>query len=96
MCKPRNAMTLQPEKKQALIGQYKIHEKDTGSAEVQIALLSERISQLNQHFTQHVKDHSSRRGLLMMVGQRRKLLGYLKRTNQERYQRVLEGLGIRK
>ncbi len=79
-----------------LIHQYRIHEGDTGSPEVQIALLSARIGQLNSHFEQHKKDQSSRRGLLKIVGQRRKLLAYLRRTNVTRYQKVIESLGIRK
>ena len=89
-------MALAQEKKHELIGQYRIHESDTGSPEVQIALLSERIGQLNQHFGVHKKDHNSRRGLLKIVGTRRKLLSYLKKKNLERYQKVLAGLGIRK
>lgn len=84
------------ERKIELIGKYRIHEKDTGSPEVQIALLSERINHLNQHFEVHKKDQSSRRGLLMLVGRRRKLLNYLRKTNNERYAKVLAGLKIRK
>ncbi len=74
----------------------RIHDKDTGSADVQIALLTARINQLTEHFKTHVKDHSSRRGLLMMVARRRKLLDYLKRTAQDRYKQVLETLNLRK
>lgn len=84
------------EKKQELISQFRVHPSDTGSPEVQIALLSGRITQLNAHFEKHKKDHGSRRGLLKIVGQRRKLLGYLRHTDRERYQRVLGALGIRK
>ncbi len=79
-----------------LIGQYRIHEADTGSPEVQIALLSGRIGSLTEHLTAHKKDHHSRRGLLMLVGRRRKLLDYLKRTEVERYRTVIERLGLRK
>ncbi len=79
-----------------LIGQYRIHETDTGSPEVQIALLSGRIGNLTEHLTGHKKDHHSRRGLLMLVGRRRKLLDYLKRTDVERYRTVIERLGLRK
>lgn len=83
-------------KKQEIIGNYKIHEKDTGSPEVQIAILSERIGYLTEHFKTHTKDHHSRRGLLKLVGQRRKLLDYLKTSDKERYERVISKLGIRK
>lgn len=82
--------------KGALIGQYRLHEQDTGSPEVQIALLSGRIGYLTEHLTVHKKDHHSRRGLLMLVGRRRKLLDYLKGKDIERYKRVIERLGIRK
>ena len=83
-------------KKDELIGQYRVHEKDTGSPEVQIALLSGRIGYLTEHLAAHKKDHHSRRGLLMMVGRRRKLLDYLKTKDVDRYKRVIERLGIRK
>jgi small subunit ribosomal protein S15 len=83
-------------KKGELIGQYRLHEQDTGSPEVQIALLSGRISYLTEHLVIHKKDHHSRRGLLMMVGRRRKLLDYLKMKDVERYKQVIERLGIRK
>ena len=79
-----------------LIGQYRLHEHDTGSPEIQIALLSGRIGYLTEHLTVHKKDHHSRRGLLMLVGRRRKLLVYLRDKNVERYKRVIERLGIRK
>jgi small subunit ribosomal protein S15 len=74
----------------------KMHDKDTGSADVQIALLSQRINQLTDHLKTHVKDHHSRRGLLQMVSRRRKLLDYLKRTASDRYKSVLEKLNLRK
>ena len=82
--------------KGSLIGQYRLHEQDTGSPEVQIALLSGRIGYLTEHLTVHKKDHHSRRGLLMLVGRRRKLLDYLRVEDVERYKRVIERLGIRK
>lgn len=82
--------------KQALIAKHKIHEKDTGSPEVQIALLTERISHLDGHFKVHLKDHQTRRGLLKLVGQRRRLLTYLKTRNEERYRKVAKELGLRK
>ena len=82
--------------KTEIIQNYKIHEKDTGSPEVQIAILSERIGYLTEHFRVHPKDHHSRRGLLMLVAQRRKLLDYLKRTGKERYDAIISRLGIRK
>ncbi len=78
------------------IGQFRIHEADTGSPEVQIALLSGRIGTLTEHLAAHKKDHHSRRGLLMLVGRRRKLLEYLKRTDVERYRSVIDRLGLRK
>lgn len=84
------------EKKQELIGKYRLKEEDTGSPEVQVALLSWRIEDLNRHFGTHRKDHASRRGLLKMVGRRRKLLNYLKQTDVERYKKLIEGLGLRK
>ncbi len=89
-------MPLTGESKTHLIESYRVHTKDTGSPEVQIALLSERISYLNEHFHVHRKDHASRRGLLIMVGKRKRLLEYLKRSDPERYKRVIERLGIRK
>ena len=75
---------------------FKIHEKDTGSADVQVALLTKRINALTQHLGAHEKDHSTRRGLLQMVARRRKLLDYLKLTANERYQKLLAGLNLRK
>ena len=89
-------MPLARESKTGLIERYRVHPKDTGSPEVQIAVLSERISYLNEHFRVHQKDHASRRGLLSMVGKRRRLLEYLKRHDADRYKRVIERLGIRK
>ena len=84
------------EAKKELIEKFRGHEKDTGSPEVQIALLSSRINHLSGHFKGHVKDHQSRRGLLKLVGQRRRLLDYLKNKNVDRYQRVTKELGLRK
>jgi len=84
------------ESKTGLIQRYGVHPTDTGSPEVQIALLSERIAYLNDHFQVHRKDHASRRGLLVMVGKRRPLLEYLKTRKPERYKRVIASLGIRK
>ena len=82
--------------KTAVIEANKTHEGDTGSPEVQIALLTNRINDLTGHFKEHVKDHHSRRGLLRMVSQRRKLLDYLKRTNADSYRALIERLGLRK
>lgn len=84
------------EKKQDLIKKYALHESDTGSPEVQIAILSERIRELTEHLKEHKKDHSSRRGLLMMVGQRRRLLNYLTKVDARRYERIIKEVGIRK
>lgn len=89
-------MPLNTEKKQSIISEFKTHESDTGSPEVQIALMSERIAHLTEHFKVHTKDHHSRRGLLMLVGQRRKLLDYLKSKDKERYEKLIERLGLRK
>lgn len=89
-------MALAKEQKENIIKQYKLHEGDTGSPEVQIALISERLTVLNSHFQSHKKDHHSRRGLLKLVGQRRKLLSYLKSTDAERYDRLVKQLGLRK
>ena len=80
--------------KQKLIANYREHEKDTGSAGVQIALLTERINQLTGHFKQHKKDHHSRRGLLRMVGRRRRLLDYLKKTDTKQYEDLINKLGL--
>ena len=84
------------EQKSNLINQYRVHDADTGSPEVQIALLSNRISYLTEHFKSHAKDHHSRRGLLKLVGRRRRLLDYLKKTDAERYRSIIDKLGIRK
>ena len=89
-------MTLTKEKKTGLIGAYQLHNADTGSPEVQIAILSERIGYLTEHFKTHAKDHHSRRGLLKMVGRRRRLLDYLKKKDVDRYRGVIQRLGIRK
>jgi small subunit ribosomal protein S15 len=82
--------------KSQIVGQYQLKGGDTGSPEVQIALLTARINGLTGHFKTHVKDHHSRRGLLKMVSQRRKMLDYLKRTNTDRYRKLIERLGLRK
>lgn len=82
--------------KQKVINTFKRHDKDTGSPEVQVAILSKRISELSDHFKVHAKDHHSRRGLIMMVSQRRKLLDYLKRTDADRYRKILTELEIRR
>lgn len=84
------------ERKQEIIAAYATHEGDTGSPEVQVALLTERINHLNEHLKTHKKDHHSRRGLLMMVGQRRGLLKYLTKIDIERYRSLIERLGLRK
>jgi len=84
------------EQKTQIIDTYRTHQTDTGSPEVQIAILSERIGQLTDHFRTHKKDHASRRGLLMMVSKRRSLLDYLKKYDTERYKAVIQRLGIRK
>ena len=82
--------------KAAIIAEYATHEGDTGSPEVQVALLTARINHLNEHFKTHAKDHHSRRGLLKMVGQRKGLLNYLKETDSERYRALIAKLGLRK
>ncbi len=87
---------LTSDRKTEVIGSYRTHDGDTGSPEVQVALLSERITYLTDHFKTHVKDHHSRRGLLKLVGQRRRLLDYLKRKDAERYSALIQRLGIRK
>ena len=89
-------MGIAPQQKQEVIEQFRVHQTDTGSAEVQVALLSQRIDHLTGHFKNHVKDHHSRRGLLKMVGQRRRLLDYLKDCDLERYQSLIHRLGIRR
>ena len=87
---------LEGTKKKEIIETYKMHEKDTGSAYVQIALLTERINQLSKHFDQHKKDHHSRRGLLTLVGRRRRLLNYLKKKDVKKYEELLNKLSLRK
>lgn len=89
-------MVLTPETKKEIIDRFRIHEKDTGSPEVQVAILSNRISYLTDHFKTHKKDHHSRRGLLKLVGQRRRLLNYLKKRDVKRYQTIIKELGLRK
>src|SRR5215510_7684432 len=90
------AVALTKDRKTGIIGDYKTHDRDTGSPEVQVALLSERINYLTEHFKVHAKDHHSRRGLLKLVGQRRRLLDYLKSKDSERYTELIRRLGIRK
>lgn len=89
-------MVLAVEDKKELIDRFKLHDSDTGSPEVQIALLTNRISYLNEHFKVHKKDHHSRRGLLKLVGQRRRLLNYLKAKDIKRYRALIQTLGLRK
>jgi len=89
-------MALPAERKSEIIGKYKVHKADSGSPEVQIALLSTRILELNEHFKAHQKDHHSRRGLLGMVARRRRLLNYLKDRDPERYKALIQRLGIRR
>jgi len=88
-------MSLTQEKKQEIIGLYQIHETDTGSSALQVALLSARISQLTEHLKINKKDHSSRRGLLKLIGQRKRLLGYIKKKRPQDYQELIKKLGIR-
>lgn len=88
-------MSLTQEKKQQIISEYQIHETDTGSADLQIAMLSERINQLTEHLKGNNNDHSSRRGLLKMIGKRKALLAYIKEEDAERYQKLITRLGIR-
>ena len=87
---------LDVEKRKGIISNFQLHESDTGSPEVQVALLSARITYLTDHFKEHKKDHHSRRGLLKLVGQRRRLLDYLKKKDLERYRAVIQRLGLRK
>ncbi|MGB5373596.1 MAG: 30S ribosomal protein S15 [Polyangiales bacterium] len=89
-------MALTADRKSELIGQFRNHDTDTGSPEVQIAILSERITYLTDHFKTHQKDHHSRRGLLKMVSQRRRLLDYVRGQDVERYRKIISELGIRK
>jgi small subunit ribosomal protein S15 len=92
----RLELALVKEKKTDIIGDFKQHETDTGSPEVQVALLTSRINQLTEHLKEHKKDHHSRRGLLMMVGQRRRLLNYLSNKDITRYREVVARLGLRR
>jgi small subunit ribosomal protein S15 len=89
-------MGIAQEQKRGVVEQFRLHQADTGSPEVQVALLSQRIEHLTEHFKTHVKDHHSRRGLLKLVGQRRRLLDYLKDNDFSRYQSLIQRLGIRK
>lgn len=89
-------MGLTSEAKKEIIDRHRLHDADTGSPEVQVALLSERINYLTGHFKVHAKDHHSRRGLIKLVGQRRRLLNYLKKTDIDRYRALIEQLGLRK
>jgi small subunit ribosomal protein S15 len=92
----RDPMTLNADKKLEVVSKFRTHEHDTGSPEVQIALLTERITYLTEHFKTHVKDHHSRRGLLRLVSKRRRLLDYLKRSSLDRYRKVVGALNLRK
>ena len=89
-------MALTQEKKQELISQYQVHETDTGSSDLQVAMLTERINQLTQHLKANKKDHSSRRGLLKMIGRRKRLLAYIQNEDPNRYQSLISRLGIRR
>lgn len=89
-------MSLATQRKKDIVGKFAKHPGDTGSPEVQIAILSERINYLTEHFKTHTKDHHSRRGLLKLVGQRRRMLDYLRAKSEERYRSLIESLGIRK
>lgn len=88
-------MALTQQRKQELISDYQVHETDTGSSEVQIAMLTERINRLSEHLKANQKDHSSRRGLLKLIGQRKRLLSYVQKEDRERYQALISRLGIR-
>ena len=87
---------LDSEKKSGIVADYRVHEKDTGSPEVQVALLTQRIRELTEHFREHKGDHHSRRGLLKLVSRRRGLLAYLKRIDQDRYKKTISRLGLRR
>ncbi len=89
-------MSLTCEQKQEIIDKYKLHEKDTGSSEVQVAVMTERIAQLTEHLREHAKDHNSRRGLLKLVAKRRKLLDYVMGKSVDRYRNLIEALNLRK
>src|SRR5512147_1601169 len=95
-CPGAASMPVSVEQKQKIVSDYRTHEKDTGSPEIQIALLTQRITELTEHLKTHKKDHSSRRGLLKMVGKRNSLLKYLTRIDRARYQQVIGRLGLRK
>ncbi len=88
-------MSLTQEKKQEVINNYQVHETDTGSTEVQVAIMTKRITRLTEHLKKNDKDHASRRGLLQLIGHRRSLLSYLQKEDQERYQNLIKRLGIR-
>jgi len=88
-------MALTQQRKQELISDYQVHETDTGSSEVQIAMLTERINRLSEHLRANQQDHSSRRGLLKLIGQRKQLLAYVQKSNKEKYQALIARLGIR-
>ncbi len=88
-------MTLTQERKHEIINGYQVHETDTGSADVQIAILTERINRLSEHLRANSKDHASRRGLLQLIGRRKRLLSYLRKEDKERYQALIQRLGIR-
>ena len=88
-------MSLTQERKQEIISGYQVHETDTGSADVQVAMLTERINRLSEHLKINKKDHASRRGLLQIIGRRKRLLAYLRKENLERYQALIQRLGIR-
>ena len=88
-------MTLLQERKHEIISEYQLHDTDTGSADVQVAMLTERINRLSEHLRSNKKDHSSRRGLLKIIGQRKRLLGYISKQDQQRYRALIEHLGIR-
>ena len=89
-------MTMNAQQKTTIITDYKLHEKDTGSSEVQIALLTKRVTYLTEHFKTHKKDNHSRRGLLKLVSQRRRLLDYLKKIDEDRYKAIVQALGLRR
>jgi len=89
-------MSIQKEKKEKLVSEFRVHDKDTGSPEVQIAVLTERINSLTEHFKTHKKDHHSRHGLLQLINRRRKLLEYLKKQDSKKYQEIIDKLKLRK
>jgi small subunit ribosomal protein S15 len=95
-CKEEFGLAQTREVKENIINTYRVHEQDSGSPEVQVALLTNRITELTEHFKTHTKDHHSRRGLLKLVGRRRRLLDYLKRQDLDRYRTTIERLGLRK